>query len=325
MRFWWVNQNQTFRQEVDGGYIWSPKRNANGHRNPFYDSMREVAPGDIIFSFCDTLIKAIGIARSYCIEAPKPSEFGSAGPNWGEVGWRVQIEWKTLIHQIRPKQHIELLRSLLPERYSPLRDTGDGLQGVYLTELINQFPMALGNLIGPEFEALRAKASDETDFADVELKTTPLLDEWEQHLQQTIEESDIAPTEKTALVQARRGQGLFKQRVSKLETHCRITRVNNPAHLIASHCKPWRDSKDDERLDGENGLLLTPSIDHLFDRGFISFEDGGDLLISPVAHRPSLQRMGVNTESVVNVGGFSERQKHYLDFHRDSIFLKKSR
>jgi hypothetical protein len=64
-------------------------------------------------------------------------------------------------------------------------------------------------------------------------------------------------------------------------------------HLRASHCKPWRDSDDSERLDGENGLLLTPSIDHLFDRGFISFENNGRLLVSPVAHQPSLEKMGV--------------------------------
>jgi len=51
MRYWWVNQNQTFRQEIAGGYVWSPKRNANGARNPFYESMREVSPGDLIFSF----------------------------------------------------------------------------------------------------------------------------------------------------------------------------------------------------------------------------------------------------------------------------------
>lgn len=325
MRYWWVNQNQTFRQEVKGGYIWSPKRNAIGHRNPFYDSMREVSAGDIIFSFCDTLIKAIGIARSYCIEAPKPPEFGKVGPNWSEIGWRVQIEWISLIYQIRPKAHIEVLRPLLPGRYSPLRESGDGLQGVYLTELTGLFPNVLGDLIGQEFHAVMAKARDATDLDDVELKTAPLINEWEQHLQRMIEVSDIEPTEKTALVQARIGQGLFKQRVSKLETHCRITRVNNLAHLIASHSKPWRDSRDDERLDGENGLLLTPSIDHLFDRGFISFENGGELLISPVAHRPSLQRMGVNTEEVVNVGGFSDGQKHYLNFHRDSIFLQKSR
>jgi hypothetical protein len=53
MRFWWVNQNQTFRQEVKGGYLWSPKLKADGARNPFYDSMREVSPGDIVFSFSD--------------------------------------------------------------------------------------------------------------------------------------------------------------------------------------------------------------------------------------------------------------------------------
>lgn len=54
MRYWWVNQNQTYRQEVKGGYLWSPKRNANGARNPFYEFMREVAPGDLVFSFVDT-------------------------------------------------------------------------------------------------------------------------------------------------------------------------------------------------------------------------------------------------------------------------------
>ncbi len=54
MRFWWVNQNQTYRHEIQGGYLWSPKKNANGARNPFYESMREVSPGDLIFSFKDT-------------------------------------------------------------------------------------------------------------------------------------------------------------------------------------------------------------------------------------------------------------------------------
>ena len=90
MRYWWVNQNQTYRHEIAGGYLWSPKRNANGARNPFYEAMREVAPGDIIFSFVDTRIHRVGIAQSYCWESPKPLEFGPAGQNWENVGWRVQ-------------------------------------------------------------------------------------------------------------------------------------------------------------------------------------------------------------------------------------------
>jgi putative restriction endonuclease len=96
-------------------------------------------------------------------------------------------------------------------------------------------------------------------------------------------------------------------------------------HLIGSHCKPWRDSTNEERLNGENGLLMTPSIDHLFDRGFISFEDKGTLIISPVAHRASLQRMGIDTTKVVKVGGFTSGQKQFLDFHRNSVLLQSVR
>jgi hypothetical protein len=115
---------------------------------------------------------------------------------------------------------------------------------------------------------------------------------------------------------------LFKQRVSQIETMCRITKVENSVHLVASHLKPWRDSNNEERLDAENGLLLTPSIDHLLDRGFIGFEDSGGLIISPVAHRPSLRRMGVETEQTVNVGAFTDGQRKFLDFHRNSVLLR---
>jgi len=86
VRYWWVNQNQTFRHEVEGGYLWSPQRNANRNRNPFYETMRQVAPGDQIMSFFDTRIAAIGIASSYGYQCPKPKEFGETGAYWDKVG-----------------------------------------------------------------------------------------------------------------------------------------------------------------------------------------------------------------------------------------------
>ena len=93
-------------------------------------------------------------------------------------------------------------------------------------------------------------------------------------------------------------------------------------HLIASHIKPWRDCTNDERLDGENGFLLTPTVDHLFDKGFISFERDGRLIISPVADPPSLAKMGVRPEAKLNVGAFSEGQRKFLEYHRDSLLKK---
>jgi hypothetical protein len=93
VRYWWVNQNQTFRQEQAGGYLWSPKRNTNGVRNPFYETMREVSPGDVVFAFVDTVIAAIGVAQSYCFESPKPTEFGTTGQNWEDVGWKIRVQF----------------------------------------------------------------------------------------------------------------------------------------------------------------------------------------------------------------------------------------
>lgn len=323
MRYWWVNQNKTYRHEVAGGYLWSPKRKANGHLNPFYEFMREVAPGDVIFSFADTRIRAIGIAKSHCYECPKPLEFGTVGMNWEQVGWKIDVEYQSLSDPIRPAEHMSTLRPLLPERYSPLSANGHGSQSVYLTAVPAELAHTLAGLIG--HQAQRATEVGNTLAQDTGLSDRPALAiaEWEEHLRSTIEQSPTIPeTEKQQLVLSRRGQGKFRDNVSRIETHCRITGVNRPEHLIASHCKPWRDSDNAERLDGENGLLLTPSIDHLFDRGFISFENSGELLVSPVAHEVSLRKMGVPVGQRVNVGGFSDGQRRYLEYHRESVFLQ---
>jgi len=322
VRYWWVNQNQTFRHEIGGGYLWSPKRNANGARNPFYESMREVSPGDVIFSFVDTRIVAIGTAQSYCYESPKPTEFGEAGLNWEAIGWRIRVSFSGLLHRVRPKDHMRVLGDLLPDRYSPLQPNGNGVQSIYLTEVPELFAEALTGLIGPEASLIATRTIDpaveispQTVNADLEV--------WEHHLETEVENDPRIPdTEREALIVARRGQGLFKERVMLIEKRCRVTNVSNPIHLRASHCKPWRDSNNDERLNGENGLLLTPSIDHLFDRGFISFEDSGTLIVSPVAHKPSLNRMGVETAHVVNVGSFTEGQRQFLDYHRNAVLLR---
>src|SRR5687768_6052917 len=86
MRYWWVNQNQTYRREVRGSFMWSPKQKANGARNKSYENMREVSPGDVVFSFCDTRFKAIGVVTGGTQTGPKP-DFGAAGANWSQEGW----------------------------------------------------------------------------------------------------------------------------------------------------------------------------------------------------------------------------------------------
>ncbi len=320
MRYWWVNQNQTFRQERAGGFLWSPKRNAGGGRNPFYEFMREVAPGDLVLSFEGTYIRALGIVTSFCFECPKPADFGSAGPNWDDIGWKVDVQYRDLISRLRPVDHMAVIGPRLPERYSPLQASGRGQQGVYLTSVPEYLMQVLADLIGREVQDIIRMSHASAPIGNY---GQSVLD-WEEHLRDRINsDNTIAQTEKEQVIMARRGQGLFRKNVQSIERFCRVTKVDRPEHLRASHCKPWRDCETNiERLDGENGLLLTPSIDHLFDRGFISFENNGELLISPVAHHASLNRMNVPTGERVNVGAFSEGQKPFLEFHRNYVFLK---
>lgn len=329
MRTWWVNQNQTYRQELGGGYLWSPKRKSNGARNHFYDTMREVAPGDIVFSYHGTLIAALGRVLSYCYESPKPIEFGSAGLNWEAIGWRVDVSWQTLRVQIRPRAMIDRVKPLLPVRYSPIRaETGYGLQSVYLAEI----PFALASLFAAEigqeawsmFDGARAWAAEEVAREPAAL--AHLREDWEERLVGRIDsDNSLDRGRRLALIRSRRGEGIYREKVCSIESMCRVTKVKNRTHLVARHCKPWRHSNNEERLDGENGLLFTPSIDHLFDRGFISFEDNGTLLISPVADREAISRMGVPIEAGVNVGGFSRGQKMFMNYHRSEVFLDSGR
>jgi putative restriction endonuclease len=218
---------------------------------------------------------------------------------------------------------MRIIAPTLPERYSPIRANGYSNQDVYLAQISKPIALVVAQLASPELLGIirGIQISEATETPLPELRG---IVEWEeQEAEQISEDSHLRETEKQALIKARRGQGLFRQNVGHIEHFCRITRVDQPEHLIASHIKPWRESDNRERLFEGNGLLLTPTIKHLFDRGFISFENGGELLVSPVAHKDSLNKMGIITDRVVNVGGFAKPQKEFLEFHRTNVFLKR--
>jgi putative restriction endonuclease len=59
--YWWVNHKQTFKHEIEGGYLWSPKIKSNGDRNYFYDTMADAAVGDVVLSYANAKIAYFGI------------------------------------------------------------------------------------------------------------------------------------------------------------------------------------------------------------------------------------------------------------------------
>lgn len=238
------------------------------------------------------------------------------------IGYRADVDYTVLPNPVAPRASWDLVRRLLPERYSPLNPAnGKGLQSVYLAAL----PEELGRL----FARLVAEAGNPLQVRDHRGLLLGSVEEverenWERHELRSLEQAGIDSTDREALVKARRGQGLFRQNVARVETACRISRVENPAYLIASHIKPWRHASNQERVSGHNGLMLAPHADFLFDRGFVSFGDGR-LIVSPVADEKSLLKLGVDPDRPPLVGGFTDEQERFLEFHRKEIFRSAAR
>lgn len=128
----------------------------------------------------------------------------------------------------------------------------------------------------------------------------------------------IAPTAKEQLILARRGQGVFRRNVLAICHRCPLTGVEDQTMLVASHIKPWRCSSNEERLDGYNGLMLAPHVDHLFDKGWLTFSHDGAVVVSDRLGPGVLDAWALAGSRVAT--GLNPRHEPYLDYHRREIF-----
>lgn len=134
------------------------------------------------------------------------------------------------------------------------------------------------------------------------------------------DDNSIDETEKEAIIRARIGQGLFRNRLLSYWAGCSITGCKLTNILIASHIKPWRNSNNSERLDVFNGLLLTPNYDKLFDLGFISFGNNGEIIFSKEFPKSERQLLGIDNRT--HLIFVDERHFQYLKFHRENRLIQ---
>ena len=147
MRYWWANQKHTYEAEVLGGFLWCRQRRANGSRNPFYENMRMVAPGDLIFAYHNAQIPAVGLVLSRARAAEAPAAVGP-GAAADVPGWLLDVAWLELKRPLQPGRFMGILAPLLPEVHAPLTPEGKGLQGGRLLEVPDRLSRALLQLAG---------------------------------------------------------------------------------------------------------------------------------------------------------------------------------
>lgn len=114
-------------------------------------------------------------------------------------------------------------------------------------------------------------------------------------------------TERKGLITSRVGQGAYRKRIiHRWEYQCAVTGFDNLNVLIASHIHPWAQATNEERLDVDNGLLLSPTYDALFDKHLISFENNGKIILSSTIEENAYKKIGVTgNETIKNLSQYN--------------------
>lgn len=295
MAYYWVNQGKTYNEENKGGYLWAPLKNTLNHTVFHWETMNDLKTNDIVFNYCKGYLVGYCIVTSLPYEIEIPPEFKRTN-DWNIDGRMVNAEYHKFEKSISLKELYENIKTLLPLKHSPITNNPIKANQGYLYKISDDCGFKIQETTNTTI------AHDATSTNTAEIPTTDIPD----------------TTSRKGLITSRIGQGAYRRKVlQRWQNKCAVTGCSITEILIASHIKPWRESNDQERLDVNNGILLSPKYDALFDRHLISFEDTGEIIISKKLTLDSLGDLKLSGKERIN--NLTEANKTYLAHHRKKV------
>ncbi len=120
------------------------------------------------------------------------------------------------------------------------------------------------------------------------------------------------------------GQEKYRRAVIEHMPQCPFSKITDERLLIASHIKPYsiciKESKVDQALDYLNGLALSPTYDRLFDQGYITFANNGELICGTQLSSYTWDKLNINPNAKNKMRIFPENREEYLEYHRKHVF-----
>ena len=154
------------------------------------------------------------------------------------------------------------------------------------------------------------------DTAEQEDVLKAQLDNSVDEIDKEIETKQLQGEEREALIKVRVNQSAFRKLLMRRYTHCCLCDVDDESLLVASHIKPWAKSSHEEKVDVNNGLLLCPNHDKLFDRGYISFDNGGHIVISDELSKNCAISMNIKNDMQIEL---SNDNIKYMEYHINNV------
>lgn len=294
MEFYWVNVGATINEVIEGNFLWAPEnsRTKSGKIKQLdhWDNVAKVKSGDVIFCCHDKKITHIALAEADAHAHDRPN--GRAFSTWGNVGNRVEVSLTELKVPIARDDISNDFILMYDSRCVPRIFTESGtLKQIYMASLPRDagvYLLETGDALAQFQDALLVQGSNG---------------------------ARLSATTRDAIVKARVGQGRFRSDLLRnWGSRCALTGLSNVDLLVASHIHPWSLSNNDERIDPNNGLLLAAHVDRLFDKGLISFDDEGKLLVSTSIGKADQDILALNR--FPGLRRISDGHREFLRRHR---------
>jgi len=296
MSFFWVNLGTSYKEVAKYQFLWAPaytlKEDGSKAVDAGWKHVPDVNKGDVIFCHEDGRVIYIAVAKTDAFRSERPDN--RAYDQWKKDGYKIEVYLEVLDVPISTTDFKETLIRLYNHRCSPkLFDVNKRATQNYMVSIPEGAGAFLLNEVGEVSLTIQEKiASAQSSKGKKKI------------------------TEREAIVKSRVGQGKFREEVLGLWGQaCPLTGVDLPELIIASHILPWQLSNDDERLDKFNGFPLSPSIDKLFDKGYISFSNEGYMLINRQIPQEVIKALGI--DSTVRLDGLHEENLPYLKKNRE--------
>ncbi|QUG42269.1 HNH endonuclease [Psychrobacillus sp. INOP01] len=304
MKSFIVMQGETYQEERELGIIRSPQKDSGGQVPHSWLRMKEVNEGDRIFHYVKGNIVAISVAKTGCQVISKTLSMESHKYS-SDNGYSVELEYHELEEPLNVHLNFNEILTLLPIKYSPFQQDGNGNSG-YLYPCNEQLVIKLLELIS------------DLNIYRVDVEQLELAIGTVRRTERNTIIPMIAEMESEVKLKIRKGQKKFREDLLPLwENKCALCDIVLPDLLQASHSKPWKDSTHNERIDPYNGILLCCNHDALYNKGYIAFDGQGRLHIS--ASIPEDDYLIYNIYQKKKIARYEEN-KPYFKWHKKNIF-----
>lgn len=296
----WVNQGDSFKEARRAGCLWAPERDVEGAILKHWETMKDLVPGDVVFTYSDTLLRGYAVIRSEAVNSLRP--YQSDNPYQPAQGGRLAIcefiEFPVGAIGIKTILANPILKAELSSGDNPVLTNVETVAQKYLCPISPLAASLLRILAGLSPATGKVKKNKR-----------------------------LTRTETLALVNARVGQGQFREDLLKsFNDKCAVTELAVKELVRASHIRPWcKCESDEEKLDPQNGLLLAVGVDAAFDCGFITFNDDGSLKVSECLSAADLVRLGIPAKGSLHHKHLTTERRKYLSYHRENEFEKNSK